>query len=312
MTIEITRRTALAVTLAAAAPLMSKSAKGYSPSSSEAATGPVRVGDFTVTQLRDGTFPIPAKVFPELDSDEGRALLEKGGLPPAGPVPSPVNAWLVRRGDKTWLLDAGCGTVFGPGFDRVEAALAAEGVKPASLETIWVSHLHGDHVGGLTSRDGSARFPNAELVLQEKEVAYWTDAGERSRAAEGDRKGFDIATRALDAYKGRLRTITGEASLASGATSIPLPGHTPGHAGVLLEDGSERLLIWADVVHSRLVQFSHPAWTLAFDVDTHQAVATRKRILDRAVTEKLPIAGMHLADVGRIERSGAAYELLPM
>ncbi|SOR29060.1 exported protein of unknown function [Methylorubrum extorquens] len=87
-----------------------------------------RVGAFTVTPLRDGHFPLEPSMIPGADSEAGRALLAQAGLPPSGPSPEPVNAFLIRRGARHGLLDAGCGTVFGPGFDRVTAALAAEGV----------------------------------------------------------------------------------------------------------------------------------------------------------------------------------------
>ena len=144
--------------------------------------GSYRVGAFTVTPLRDGLFPLEPSMIPAADSPAGRALLKEAGLPPEGPSPEPVNAFLIRRGERHWLLDAGCGTVLGPGFDRVTAALAAEGVRPDQIETIWLTHLHAAHEGGLLTPNRLARFPNAELVLHEREAAYWLG---RARAAPG-------------------------------------------------------------------------------------------------------------------------------
>lgn len=271
--------------------------------------GSYPVGAFTVTPLRDGLFPLVPSMIPAAESAAGRALLTTAGLPPQGPSPEPVNAFLIRRGARHWLLDAGCGTVLGPGFDRVTASLAAEGVRPDQIETVWLTHLHADHAGGLLTPSRAARFPNAELVLQDREAAYWSDAGARAGASAALAPMFDTAQAVLAAYPGRIRRIAGEAELAPGVQAVPLPGHTPGHMGVLVSDGAERLLIWGDIVHSRLLQMPHPDWTVIWDTDPAQAVATRRRILDRAAEEGLSVAGMHLATRGRVARSGAGYVL---
>lgn len=270
-----------------------------------------RVGAFTVTPLRDGLFPLEPSMIPAADSAEGRSLLQAAGLPPGGPSPEPVNAFLIRRGARCWLLDAGCGTVLGPGFNRVTAALAAEGVRPDQVETIWLTHLHADHAGGLITPSGLARFPNAELVLQEAEAAHWSSAGARARAPAALVPFFDTAQAVLAAYDDRLRRVSGEAELAPGVHAVPLPGHTPGHMGVLVADGSERLLIWGDVVHARLLQLPHPDWTVIWDADPAQAVATRGRILDRAAAEGLRVAGMHMDIRGTVQRAGPGYRLVP-
>ena len=284
---------------------------GLRPEAARAASeGPCRVGAFTVTPLRDGHFPLEPSMIPAADSAAGRALLQAAGLPPGGPSPEPVNAFLIRRGERHWLLDAGCGTVLGPGFNRVTAALAAEGVRPDQVETIWLTHLHADHAGGLLTPSRLARFPNAELVLQEREAAHWSDAGARANASAALAPFFDTAQAVLEAYADRTRRVSGDAELAPGVHALPLPGHTPGHMGVLITDGPERLLIWGDIIHSRLLQMPHPDWTVIWDADPAKALATRRRILDRAAAESLSVTGMHLAARGRIERIDAGYALI--
>ncbi|MFY9290752.1 MAG: MBL fold metallo-hydrolase [Methylorubrum rhodinum] len=279
------------------------------PAFAETASGPWRVGAFTVVPLTDGLFPLEPSMIPGAESPAGRSLLEGAGLGPSGPSPEPVNAFLIRRGERHWLLDAGCGTVFGPGFDRVSAALAGQGVRPDQVETVWLSHLHADHVGGLLTLERQARFPNAELVLQEREVAFWSDANARANASAALGPMFDTASAVLGAYAGRVRRIAGEAELTGGVHALPLPGHTPGHMGVLVADGAERLLIWGDVIHSRLLQMPHPDWTVIWDADPAQAITTRRRLLDRAASESVRVAGMHMAVRGRIARDGAGYVL---
>ena len=280
------------------------------PGMAAASSGPYRVGAFTVTPLRDGLFPLEPSMIPTADSRAGQALMTEAGLPAKGPSPEPVNAFLIRRGERHWLLDSGCGTVFGPGFNRVIAALATEGVRPDQVETIWLSHLHADHAGGLLTPSRLARFVNAELVLQEREVAYWSDTGARTTAPAALSPMFDTAEAVLAAYRDRIRRISGETELAPGIQALPLPGHTPGHMGVLITDGAERLLIWGDTVHSRLLQMPHPDWTVVWDTDPAEAITTRRRILDRAAAEGLRVTGMHLAASGRIERTQAGYALI--
>ncbi|WP_407519353.1 MBL fold metallo-hydrolase [Methylobacterium oryzisoli] len=264
--------------------------------------GPVQVGSWRIEPLRDGLFPLEPAMIPGADSEAGRTLLRQAGLPPAGPTPEPVNAFLIRRGDRHWLLDAGCGGVFGPDFGRATAGLDA-----GRIDGVWLTHLHADHAGGLLAPDGTARFPRAELVVQEAEAAYWSDPASRARAPAAMGPFFDTALAVLRAYAGRVRRVSGAADLAPGVVAVPLPGHTPGHAGVLIEENGARLLIWGDIVHSRLLQMPHPDWTVIWDADPAQAAATRRRILDRAVVEGLPVTGMHLAGVGRVARDGAAY-----
>ncbi len=282
----------------------------HGPAVTAAPSGPYRVGAFTVTPLRDGLFPLEPSMIPAAESQAGQALLKGAGLPAKGPSPEPVNAFLIRRGDRQWLLDAGCGTVLGPGFDRVTAALASEGVRPDQIETIWLTHLHADHAGGLLTPGRLARFANAELVLQEREVAYWSDAGARASAPAALSPMFETAQAVMAAYPGRLRRVSGEAELAPGIHALPLPGHTPGHMGVLIADGPDRLLIWGDIVHSRILQMPHPDWTVIWDTDPTEAIATRRGILDRAAVEGLSVTGMHLATMGRVERASTGYALI--
>ena len=274
----------------------------------QAASG-LRVGGLTVTPLLDGVFPLALGMIPAASNPDGEALLAGAGLPRTGPAPLPVNAFAVMRGDRAWLLDAGSGTVLGPDLGKVPAALTGMGLDPARVEAVLLTHLHADHASGVTLPGGGARYPNAELIVQEAEVAFWTDDGARSRAPAGMDVFFEAARAALAAYAGRVRRVSGAAALAPGMTAVPLPGHTPGHMGVLLEDGGERLLVWGDVIHSTVLQLPNPAWTVVFDADPAQAAATRARTLDMAAADGVRVAGMHLATAGRVERRGAGYAL---
>jgi glyoxylase-like metal-dependent hydrolase (beta-lactamase superfamily II) len=104
-----------------------------------------------------------------------------------------------------------------------------------------------------------------------------------------------------------------DTEIASGLNSVFLPGHTPGHTGYRVGDGDDSLLIWGDVVHVAPVQMNDPSHGIAFDVDGARAEETRRMILDRAASENLRIAGMHLPfpAFGNVERDGSGYRFVP-
>ena len=155
---------------------------------------------------------------------------------------------------------------------------------------------------------GGAVFPNAELVVHHREVAFWQDDGNLSRASERARGNFLVARQAFEVYRARLRTFDGGEVLPS-MTAVPLPGHTDGHTGYRLESNGQNLLVWGDIVHFPQIQIPCPDVSIAFDQDSHLAAATRSRLLDLVSSERLLIAGMHLGELGfaHIKRTGGNY-----
>jgi len=95
--------------------------------------------------------------------------------PASGPVPEPINAFLLKKNDELWLIDAGCGRELGPRFGKASAALLSAGYALDQIQGVIISHMHEDHVGGLIKEDGSALYPNATLFLSHEELAFWTD-----------------------------------------------------------------------------------------------------------------------------------------
>ncbi|WGF86202.1 MBL fold metallo-hydrolase [Marinivivus vitaminiproducens] len=269
-----------------------------------------RVGTIVVTPLLDGTLDIPLSVMPAADNAEGEALLTAADMPPKGPVTIPVNAFAVERDGRLWLIDSGGGAGMAATAGRMPAALAALGYQPSQVEGIVLTHLHPDHTGGLLGPQGAKLFPQAEILVQTVEVAFWTDEGARSQAPADMALLFDSARTVLETYKDQVRPVSGSAEVFPGGNYVLLPGHTPGHAGVLFEDSGERLLIWGDIIHATPLQFVHPDWTLTFDTDQAQARATRARVLDMAVADEMSVAGAHMKAGGKVERRGDGYALV--
>lgn len=273
------------------------------------------LGDILVTALNDGTFGRAGDFFDCVSGvprDELVAL-HRASYRDVPPLLA-VNAFLLHMADRLVLVDGGCGSIFGPGLGLLAGNLASVGVKPENIDTILMTHLHPDHVGGLVDSQGRAVFPNAELIVHADEQAYWSDPKVLANAAEGQAKQWVQLTLAtLAAYRGRTRLITA-GEVLSGISAVPEPGHTPGHTGWLVTSGSEALLIWADIVHLQGIQFVHPeAGMSGVDVDSAQASVTRQRIMDMAATDHLRVAGMHLdfPSFGHVAREGDHFAFVP-
>ena len=269
-----------------------------------------RVGEVVVTAINDGSLLVPMEVVQGIDEAERDRLYHAAGRRP--PFASAVNAFLLQWPGRTVLVDAGMGTQGRPALGKLPANLRASGAAPGEVDTLLMTHLHSDHVGGLLDEAGAPLFPNATVMVPELEMAFWLDDAAREAVPESWRGSFDLARRATAAYGGRLHRFT-DPAVAPGVTALPLPGHTPGHTGYEVRSGGESLVIWGDIVHLPEVQCARPDVTVAFDSDPAAAIASRRMLLERAVKEDLLITGMHLSFPGfcRIARAGEGYAVQP-
>ncbi len=264
-----------------------------------------QIGDLTITAVSDGYLHASFDFLANIDPSDAARMQENAGITDHTSIH--INCYLVRSGGRTILIDAGAGG-FKQWGGRLKANLLHAGIQPSEIDAILLTHAHPDHVGGLMDASGTAVFPNAELVAHHREVAFWQDDGNLSRAPERARGNFLVARQAFEGYRNRLRTFdSGE--VLPGITAMPLPGHTAGHTGYRLDSGDKSLLVWGDIVHFPQIQVPRPDVSIAFDQDAHLAADTRSKLLDCVAGEQLLIAGMHLGEPGfaRIERKTFAY-----
>lgn len=271
----------------------------------------IRVGDITVTALNDGQFEASTAILNGVTADAAAAA-EAGAfrvLPPR----ITISSFLLDIAGKKVLVDAGCGTAFGPNMGKSRDRLATLGLTPADIATVLVTHAHVDHVSGLVDANGAAYFPNAEIVINGLETAFWLDDAKAAAAPDAAKGDFATAQGALRPYAARTRTVGHGQEGIAGVTCHHLPGHTPGHSGWLLASGAGTLLIWGDVVHLPGIQFALPEAGLAFDTDSDEARTSRRRALDMAATDKLLVAGMHLdfPAFGHVVKAGTGYGFVP-
>lgn len=275
---------------------------------------PFNLGQARVTVLLDGHLPLAPQLFADFDADQAAAALAQGlhRMTPEG-LNIPVNGYLVEQGARKILIDAGTADLLGPSLGALGRGLAATGVAPDEISTILLTHMHPDHSGGLVAADGSAVFANAELAVSQVEWEFWHNDAVMASVPENSRGFFQMARATVAPYADRLKLFVGEAEVAPGFTALPLPGHTPGHSGFILDGGADQLLFWGDTVHSTALQFAHPDWTIAFDTDPAQTAQTRRQMFDRAVADNMLLTGSHIdfPGLGRVLRQADSYAYQP-
>jgi glyoxylase-like metal-dependent hydrolase (beta-lactamase superfamily II) len=272
-----------------------------------------RLGDFRITALSDGT--AERDLIKIMSKPEAvRAAFEASHE--ALPAQLSINAYLVDTGDKRILIDAGAGELFGATSGHLVTNLRAAGYEPGAIDAILLTHIHGDHSGGLTI-GGKRVFPNAIVYVDRRDPEHWLSAGEEANAPVDRRVTFAQSHQTVDPYvrAGRLKTFDGPTKLFQGIKSLPEYGHTPGLSGYMVESRGHRLLLWGDIIHAAEVQFADPSVTIDFDVDPEQAAAARRRVLQDAARRGYLVGGAHLSFPGlghvRGERTHFAWVPLP-
>jgi glyoxylase-like metal-dependent hydrolase (beta-lactamase superfamily II) len=215
---------------------------------------------------------------------------------PGGTYQSETNTFLVRTPDRTIVIDTGFG---GDIFDSMKKL----GVAPEQVDAVVLTHLHGDHIGGL-AKNGKALFPKAALYLAQQEKDYWTVTAPNQGAITALAPYAAVTKTFLPGALGGSKT-----ELFPGITAIAAFGHTPGHTMYLLESEGQKLLIWGDLMHIQDIQFPVPSLSVSYDTDPKAAAAMRAQVLDYVAKNGIAVGGMHLAypAVGTVNANGGGY-----
>jgi glyoxylase-like metal-dependent hydrolase (beta-lactamase superfamily II) len=288
----------------AAAPMAKTPAPGYFR---------MMLGDFEITPLSDGTVDLPADQLLHQKAEKTKADLAKSFL--ELPLETSDNAYLVNTGSKLVLIDTGAGALFGPTLGKLIANLKAAGYQPEQVDEIYITHMHGDHVGGLVG-NGQLAFPNATVRAAKLEADFWLNE-ENMNKAPADKKGFFQGAQAmLDPYvkAGKFKPFEGDVELVPGVRASGEHGHTPGHTTYVVESQGRKLVLIGDLIHVASVQMENPAVTIGFDSDDKAAAAARKKVFDAAAKGGYLIGGTHLQfpGVGHLRAEGKGYRWVPV
>lgn len=276
-----------------------------------------QVGAFTVTALYDGYTQISPTLLKGLDANEIQSLIA-GKFQAKGDngVQTAVNGYLIEANNKHILVDTGAAQCFGPTLGNIVNNLRAAGYQPAQVDTVLLTHMHPDHMCGLTTEDGKAVFPNAQVWAAKNESDFWLDNKKSDTYPEGLQSTMKIAQRVAAPYiaKNALHTFNDESEILPGIIAMASPGHTPGHTSYRLHSGDDTLLIWGDIVHSHAVQFPHPEVSVEFDVDGAKAVSSRKALMEQAAEKSWMVAGAHLPfpGIGHVKKEPQGYNWVPV
>jgi glyoxylase-like metal-dependent hydrolase (beta-lactamase superfamily II) len=272
-----------------------------------------KVGDFEVTALSEGVVRNPNvqnmavnQQLPDIQKALSAAFL------PTDHVVNQFNVLVVNTGRNLVLLDAGFGDNGAPTVGNLAANMQAAGIDPKTIDTVLISHFHGDHISGVRAKAGAALYPNAEIMVPSGEWEHWNDAGEESKAPQVWKGGFANVKRVFSPIAKDVKQYEHGKELVPGITAVDARGHSPGHTAFLVASGNGKLLVTSDLVNHQIL-VRNPEWSLWADMDAAMAVTARKRLLDMAATDRIQIAAYHLPfpSTGFISKQGNGYDFHP-
>jgi glyoxylase-like metal-dependent hydrolase (beta-lactamase superfamily II) len=256
------------------------------------------LGGFAAFALHDGDLDMPNdnKVFGVGQTPaEVAAVLAAAGQPTDN-LHLDIHPLLVKAADKVLLFDTGAGANMGPGAGKLVASLAEAGIDAQSVTDIFISHSHGDHVGGLVNGEGTLTFPKATIHLSNAEWKHLS-ANENNVAL-------------AKAMKPAVKAFAPNAELIPGVVrAVEVKGHTPGHSAYRISSGQESLLYVGDSMHHFVVSVQKPEWIISFDGDGKTGAASRATLIADSAAAGQRVYAVHFPfpGLGKLEKKGEGY-----
>lgn len=232
------------------------------------------VGDVKVTWIKDNAEQrlMPVKLF----ASAPKELIDSLGLQDG--IPASVSAYVVETDGKTILFDTGNGNA----DSQLINGLKSAGLSPDDIDYIYLTHFHGDHIGGMMKGD-SIVFKNAKVYASKVEYDGWM------AMSAGQKAGVE---KVMSAYKDNMVLFEFGDTLPGGVVAMNAVGHTPGHTAYKVGG----LLVVGDLLHGKALQTVNPEICASYDMDTLAAVKTRRYFFDYARENNLVMVGMHFPE----------------
>jgi len=262
-----------------------------------------QIGELSAMALRDGSLELPNdnKVLGMGRTPEEVAAVLSAAGQPTDKLALSIQPLLVKAKDRVLLFDTGAGGNMGAGAGKVTDSLSEAGVDPYSITDIFISHSHGDHVGGLLNVDLTLAFPNAAIHLSKAE---WKSMSGLT-AEQAKKMGVENYAERIAAIKPKVAEFAPGSELVPGTVkAVEIKGHTPGHSGYLITSGADSLLYVGDSMHHFVVSVQKPEWTIAFDGDSPTATKSRTELIAASAANGQRIYAVHFPfpGIGKFEK----------
>ena len=274
------------------------------------------LGDFKCISVSDGTHDFPLKnFFANAPEEEVQELLRERNLP-TDHITTPFTYLYVETGEHKVLVDMGAGHL-SPATGKLIQHMTAANIAPVSIDTVFITHAHPDHIGGTLDEEGKPVFANARYFIWRREWDFWFSESE-CRKADGQIRMFaKIARENLQPIQDRVSFVEfsdHEFCVLPGVHTIAAPGHTPGHMVVSFSSGGEKLMYIGDTVLHPL-HLEHPDWIPIYDMLPEEAGNSKRRIFNMAADDEAWVMGQHFPpfpSLGHVVRKGQQWVWRPV
>ena len=272
----------------------------------------MKVGGVEIVALSDMNFPFPMplnELFPDAPAEAWAPY--KAGYPTTfddnqDHMLIEIGCYLVRSQGRTILIDTGYGPgpieAIGGRKGELMTDLAAKDIRPEEVDTVFISHLHSDHVGWNVVEQGeklAPAFPNARYVMHQADLDHFRKPEVQAALP------FLFMHRCIEPLSdaGLIDALVEDTDLTPEVRALHTPGHTPGHMSILVSSEGQEALIQGDVlVHP--AQVTEDDWNCHFDHDWPVSTETRRKMLDEVEVRGTPVISCHfpLPGFGKVSR----------
>jgi len=274
------------------------------------------LGDFKCISVSDGTHDFPLKnFFANAPEEEVREILRERNLP-TDHITTPFTYLYVETGEHKVLVDMGAGNL-SPATGKLIQNMKAANITPASIDSVFITHAHPDHIGGTLDEEGKPVFANASYFIWRREWDFWFSETEYQKADEQIKVFMNIARENLQPIQDRVCFVEfsdHEFEALPGVHAIAAPGHTPGHMVVSFSSGGEKLMYIGDTVLHPF-HLEHPDWIPVYDMLPDEAESSKHKIFDMAADGKAWVIGQHFLpfpSLGHVVRKGQRWVWRPV